>query len=170
MASCSACSTLIVHALQATRCPIQKKGQIHRYADQGDSSPQGGIRWEQFFAKEVWEEYICKCQHHPLIKTILIIIPILKSLFPHSLYLLTRLSESPDLIALGQWAGKIPGKPDLPDDTHLGQVTNHPGWRLWSIFLQVLALGSRSSTEVRWFVTKSDQVRFLLKGFENNKR
>ena len=36
-----------------------------------------------------------------------------------------RLSESPDLIAMGQWAGKIPGKPDLPDDTHIGQVTNH---------------------------------------------
>ena len=23
---------------------------------------------------------------------------------------------------MGQWAGKIPGKPDLPDDTHLAQV------------------------------------------------
>ena len=23
---------------------------------------------------------------------------------------------------MGQWAGKIPGKPDLPDDTNLGQV------------------------------------------------
>ena len=27
------------------------------------------------------------------------------------------------------------------------------------IFLKVLALGSRSSTEVRWFVTKSEQVK-----------
>ena len=26
---------------------------------------------------------------------------------------------------MGQWAGKIPGKPDLPDDTHLGQVAIH---------------------------------------------
>ena len=43
--------------------------------------------------------------------------------YPNSQYLSPqRLSESPDLIAMGQWAGKIPGKPDLPDDTHLGQV------------------------------------------------
>ena len=30
------------------------------------------------------------------------------------------------------------------------------------IFLKVLALGSRSSTEVRWFVTKSEQVKYVL--------
>ena len=32
----------------------------------------------------------------------------------------------------------------------------------WLIFLKVLALGSRSSTEVRWFVTKSEQVKYVL--------
>ena len=36
------------------------------------------------------------------------------------------------------------------------------GGRLSLSFLQVLALGSRSCTEVRWFVTKSEQVIYVL--------
>ena len=53
-----------------------------------------------------------------------------------------RVSDSPDLIAAGQYAGRIPGRPSLP-----------PGCQL----KQVIAIGSRAKEQVNWLVTKSDK-------------
>ena len=53
-----------------------------------------------------------------------------------------RVSDSPDLIAAGQYAGRIPARPSLP-----------PG----CLLKQVIAIGSRASEHVNWLVTKSEK-------------
>ena len=53
-----------------------------------------------------------------------------------------RLSESPDLIAAGQYAGRIPARPALP-----------PGGSLKT----VMAIGTRRSQNVNWFFTNGEE-------------
>ena len=53
-----------------------------------------------------------------------------------------KVSQSPDLLAAGQYSARVPGRPGLPSQVRLEQV---------------IAVGRRPGNKVHWFVTRSQQ-------------
>lgn len=51
-----------------------------------------------------------------------------------------RISESPELLAVGEWTRQVPRRPRFPRTCHIGQL---------------LAIGGKSPQEVHWLMAQS---------------